>query len=62
MTAIGFTHGLNLGNDFVRSSELNAARIGAIAVQLVSSARGDLVGAIGQRVVEPDRANQQISV
>ena len=41
MTAIAFAHGLNLGNGFAHSSELNAARIGA--VQPVSTACGGLV-------------------
>jgi hypothetical protein len=41
MTAIAFAHGLNLGDGFAHSSELNAAGIGA--VQPVSTACGGLV-------------------
>ena len=54
MTAIGFTHGLDLGNGFAHSPELNAASIGAIAAQLVSTACGGLVITIGASALVPD--------
>jgi hypothetical protein len=38
MTAIGFAHGVDLGNGFAHSPELNAASIGAIAADAVPRA------------------------